>query len=55
MQVTDLIKTLERHDPNNEVIFYNLSNHNLKQYNLVDILSADGQCEITTTKENVDV
>lgn len=54
MQVKDLIKTLKKHNPNNEVVFYNFNNHNLKQYNLVDIINADGQCEITTTKDNVD-
>lgn len=56
MQVRDLIKTLQKHNLNNEVVFYNLENHNLSQYNLESIIECtlSKQTEITTTKENVD-
>ena len=56
MQVKDLIKTLQKHNLNNEVVFYNLENHNLSQYNLESIIECtlSKQTEITTTKENVD-
>ena len=56
MQVKDLIKSLQKHNLNNEVVFYNLENHNLSQYNLESIIECtlSKQTEITTTKENVD-
>ncbi len=56
MQVRDLIKSLQKHNLNNEVVFYNLKNHNLSQYNLESIIECtlSKQTEITTTKEKVD-
>ena len=51
MQVRDLIKSLQKHNLNNEVVFYNLENHNLGQYRLESIVNADNQTEITTTHE----
>ena len=56
MQVRDLIKSLQKHNLNNEVVFYNLENHNLSQYNLESIIECtlSKQTEITTTKEKVD-
>ena len=56
MQVKDLIKTLQKHNHNNEVVFYNLENNNLSHYNLESIIECtlSKQTEITTTKENVD-
>lgn len=56
MQVKDLIKTLQKHNLNNEVVFYNLDNNDLRQKEYLEtILNADDQCEITTTKENINV
>ena len=55
MTVKELKKILSKQDDNNEVIFYNLENHNLEQYNLESIVDADGRCEITTTKEEIDI
>ena len=50
MQIKDLIKTLQKHNLNNEVVFYNLDNDDLRQKEYLEtILNADGQCEITTT------
>ncbi len=55
MLVKELKRLLSKQDDNNEVIFYNLENHNLEQYNLESIVDADGRCEITTTKEEIDI
>ena len=55
MLVKELKRLLSKQNDNNEVIFYNLENHNLEQYNLESIVDADGRCEITTTKEEIDV
>ena len=55
MLVKELKRLLSKQDDNNEVIFYNLENHNLEQYNLEFIVDADGRCEITTTKEEIDI
>ena len=50
MQVKDLIKTLKKHNPNSEVVFYNLDNSDLRQKEYLEtVLKADGRCEITTT------
>ena len=49
--VKELKKILSRQDDDNEVIFFNLANHNLTQFNLESIIDADERCEITTTKE----
>ena len=56
MQIKDLIETLKKHNPNNRVVFYNLENHDLTEYNLESIIDCREvyQTEITTTKENVD-
>ena len=56
MQVKDLIKSLQKHNPNNRVVFYNLKNHELTEYDLESILDCKEvyQTEITTTKEKVD-
>ena len=57
MKVKDLINILDNFNQNDEVIFYNLENYELKQYKLETILNADGQCEITTydpTKGEID-
>ena len=54
MTVKELIKVLSSQNPNNEVIFYNLANHNLSEFNLESIVDADGRCEITTTEEEVE-
>ena len=51
MEVKELIKILKDHDENNDVVFYYLENHNLKQINLETILDADNQTEITVTHE----
>ena len=49
MTVNELIEMLKKHhNGDDEVIFYNLENNDLKQYKLETILNADGQCEITT-------
>jgi len=48
MKVKDLINILESYNQNDEVIFYNLENNDLKQFQLETILNADGRCEITT-------
>ena len=53
MIVKELKKILSKQDDNNEVIFFNLANHNLTQFNLESIIDADERCEITTTKELV--
>ena len=56
MKVKDLIEILKKHDENNNVIFYNLQNHDLTQYNLESIIDCKdiGQTEITTTHEEVE-
>jgi len=55
MKVKDLIEILKKHDEDNNVIFYNLENHNLTQYDLESIISVPcGQTEITTTHEEVE-
>jgi len=48
MKVKDLINILYKQNLYDEVVFYNLKNNDLKQFQLETILSADGQCEITT-------
>tara|TARA_E500000081_G_scaffold149952_1_gene177700 strand:+ start:67 stop:228 length:162 start_codon:yes stop_codon:yes gene_type:complete len=53
MTVKELKEILSKQDDNNEVIFYNLKNHNLTQFNLESIIDVDERCEITTTKELV--
>jgi len=56
VQVKDLIEILQKHNPNNRVVFYNLENHDLKEYNLETIIDCEEvyQTEITTTKESID-
>ena len=54
MLVKDLIKILKKHDSNNQVIFYNLQNYNLTEYNLETIIECEGRTEITTTNENLE-
>jgi len=55
MTVKELKKILSKFDNNNEVVFYNLNNHNLRQKEYLEtILKADGQCEITTYLEGDD-
>jgi hypothetical protein len=54
MKVKDLIEILKNHDENNDVVFFHLKNHNLKQMNLETILDADNQTEITITHEEVE-
>jgi len=56
MQVKDLIEILQKHNPNNRVVFYNLENHDLTEYNLETIIDCEEvyQTEITTTKESID-
>ena len=51
MKVKELLKILKTHNENNEVIFYNLNNYNLKEFQLETILDVDGRCEITTYEE----
>ena len=51
MKVKELLKILKTHNENNEVIFYNLKNHNLKEFQLETILDVDGRWEITTYEE----
>tara|TARA_R100001086_G_scaffold66976_3_gene31270 strand:+ start:610 stop:783 length:174 start_codon:yes stop_codon:yes gene_type:complete len=48
MKVSELKKILSKQDNDNEVIFYNLENHNLKEFKLESIIEADNRCEITT-------
>jgi len=55
MKVSELKQILSHHNNNNEVVFYNLENHNLKQYRLESIVNADNQTEITTTDEEENV
>jgi len=50
MNVKELKKILSKQDNNNEVIFFNLKNNNLTQFNLESIIDADERCEITTTE-----
>jgi len=56
MQVKDLIEILQKHNPNQRVVFYNLENHDLTEYNLESIIDCEEvyQTEITTTKESID-
>jgi len=54
MKVKELIKILKDHDENNDVIFFHLKNHNLRQMNLESILDADNETEITITHEEVE-
>ncbi len=54
MKVKDLIEILKNHDENNDVVFFHLKNHNLKQMNLESILDADNETEITITHEEVE-
>ena len=54
MKVKDLIEILKNHDENNDVVFFHLKNHDLKQINLETILDADNQTEITITHEEVE-
>jgi len=54
MKVKDLIEILTNHDENNDVVFFHLKNHNLKQMNLETILDADNETEITITHEEVE-
>jgi hypothetical protein len=56
MKIKDLIEILKKHDENNNVIFYNLQNHDLTEYNLESIIDCNdiGQTEITTTKEDLE-
>ena len=56
MQVKDLIEILQKHNPNNRVVFYNLENHDLKEYDLESIIDCEGiyQTEIITTKDSTD-
>ena len=42
MLVKDLIKILKKHNPNNRVVFYNLENHNLTEYDLESIIVDPG-------------
>jgi len=51
VKVKELLKILKTHNENNEVIFYNLKNHDLKEFQLETILDVDGRCEITTYEE----
>ena len=51
MKVKELQEILSEHVYINEVVFYNLENHNLRQYRLETIVNADNQTEITTTHE----
>ena len=49
-ELKDKIKNL----PNNQqIVFYNLENYNLTEYNLESILDVDGRLEVTTTKEKL--
>ena len=43
MKVKEFLKILKNHNENNEVIFYNLKNHNLKEFQLETILDVDGR------------
>ena len=54
MLVKNLIKILKKHNPDNQVIFYNLENHHLTEYNLESIIECDDRTEITTTYENLE-
>jgi|TARA_B100000900_G_scaffold343099_1_gene306697 hypothetical protein len=54
MTIKELKNKIKNLPNNQEVVFYNLKNHNLTEYNLESILDVDGRLEITTTKEKVD-
>lgn len=41
MKVSELKKILSEQDNDNEVIFYNLENHNLKEFKLESILEVE--------------
>ena len=51
MTIKELKNKIKNLPNNQEVVFYNLKNHNLTEYNLESILDVDGRLEITTTKE----
>ena len=54
MTVKELRQKLSHYNGNDEVIFYNLSNNNLVEYNLESIVNADNRVEITTTSEDLE-
>ena len=47
MQVKDLIERLSSLNPNKQITFYHLENHDLQSKELETILDVDGQIEIT--------
>ena len=54
MTIKELKNKIKDLPNNQEIIFYNLENHNLTEYNLESIINVDGRLEVTTTKENLD-
>ena len=54
MTVKELRQKLSHYNDDDEVIFYNLSNNNLVEYNLESIVNADNRVEITTTSEDLE-
>tara|TARA_R100000329_G_scaffold47389_1_gene44140 strand:+ start:734 stop:901 length:168 start_codon:yes stop_codon:yes gene_type:complete len=54
MTIKELKNKIKNLPNNQEIIFYNLENYNLTEYNLESIINVDGRLEITTTKENLD-
>lgn len=51
MQISELKEKIKDLPNDQEVIFYNLENYNLTEYDLESIIDVDGRLEITTTKE----
>ena len=51
MQISELKEKIKNLPNDQEVIFYNLENYNLTEYDLESIIDVDGRLEITTTKE----
>ena len=51
MRIIPYIKNLP---DNQEIVFYNLENNNLTEYNLETIIDVDDRLEITTTKEEIE-
>ena len=51
MQISELKEKIKNLPNDQEVIFYNLENYNLTEYDLESIIDVDGRLEITTTNE----
>ena len=54
MKIKELKDKIKNLPDNQEIVFYNLENNNLTEYNLETIIDVDDRLEITTTKEEID-